>query len=750
VNYVPFLVFRYNIFYNYFLENNFIFYNLINLEKPNDVKMPKKGVSAISGNTSPVVGEKSTYHVSDWYPDTPSSERNLKSVTWELFRKRSNGKFTTTNVRKKGDSSFTFGEASLGHTYRLEGYLYAPEGRGIIIIPKPNKISQISKVELYYIDDTKGSSFSFMERLRAKAYCINMFNKEVVFTLWEDDAKGAGHNAGNTSIETQKAKIDKNGVAVAEFMLTKALIKKAMKGEANTEKLEFYVTVEYYRHNKHATQNVEVENPYAQYYKPKPYQPPVIPKAKGSPAEQKPASQKEEKGIIDTAIDNMKELWDWGESKGTATKEKSPTILKPEGRSAVSVGVLKKEERKEEEKICKCEARVKAYMRMLRVGEGTGELIKSSKYNKETKKIDIVYIPNDFESGYTKLFGGDNFTKPPHNKNMSDHPHIKVLWYTKKNGEKVYSSAAGAYQVMGYTWSDNEMINKRKNYNIKDFSAEGQDKFCIVLFKYKRVGILDLIINGDIKEATEKYGSYEWASLPPGRYGQPIETMEKALELYNNFYQEELSGKSPLYLKKGFLKEFGYNCCEKDTSKSNSVNSLCGKSEIDLREKVKWQTQFDPKWGGRDRQMVACKKTCDDILINSGLKATSLLRLYQTAIENSEHSKLVINSQVSKEAIMYLDSELEKGHPVQVGVDHGLGYKIDNNADRSTDHFVVIIGRKCEGIKCYYLFYDVGTSYKEKGASDNNRLYFDKTDYSLRGKTVYNENFYTVTQIRKN
>lgn len=712
--------------------------------------MPKKGVSAISGNISPVVGEKNTYHISDWYPDTPSSERDLKAVTWELFRKRSNGKFTTTHVRKKGDSSFTFGEASLGHTYRLEGYLHEPEGGGLIITPKPNKTPQICKTELYYTDNRKGSTFSFMEKLRAKAYCVNMFHKEIVFTLWEDDAKGAGHHANNTAIETQKARVDENGLAVAEFTLTKALMQKAMKGEANTKELEFYVTVEYYKHNKHATENVEVENPYAQYYKPKPYQPPVIPKAKGSPAAQKPVSQKEEKGIIDTAIDKMKELWDWGESKGTATKEKSPTISKPEGRSAVAVGGVKKEEKKEEEKICKCEARVKAYMRMLRVGEGTGELIKSSKYNKETKKIDIVYIPNDFESGYTKLFGGGNFTKPPHNKNMSDHPHIKVLWYTKKNGEKVYSSAAGAYQVMGYTWSDNNMINKRKTYNIKDFSAEGQDKFCIVLFKYKREGILDLIIKGDIKEATEKYGSYEWASLPPGRYGQPIETIEKALELYNNFYQEELSGKSPLYLKKGFLKEFGYNCCEKDIPKSNSVNSLCGKSEIDLREKVKWQTQFDPKWGGRDRQMVACKKTCDDILINSGLKATSLSKLYQTAIENSEHSKLIINNQISKEAIMYLDSELEKGHPVQVGVDHGLGYKIDNNLDQSTDHFVVIIGRKCEGSKCYYLFYDVGTSHKEKGASDNNRLYLDKTDYSLRGKTVYNGHFYTVTQIRKN
>jgi muramidase (phage lysozyme) len=421
-----------------------------------------------------------------------------------------------------------------------------------------------------------------------------------------------------------------------------------------------------------------------------------------------------------------------------------------ENKGAVKVGRETLSTGKSDDGVCECEAKVRAYMRMLRVGEGTGEIAKSQKRNKETKKIETVYIPNDFEAGYTKLFGGGNFTKAPHNKDMSTHPNIKVLWYTKKNGDKVYSSASGAYQVMGYTWNDQDMINKRKTYNIKDFSQEGQDKFCIVLFKHKREGMLDLIIKGEIKSATEKYGSYEWASLPPGRYGQPIETMEKALELYDQFYKEELSGKSPLHLKKGFLKEFGYDCCGETAPKGSSAETSCGKSEIDLRDKIEWQTQFDSKWGARDRQMVACKKTCDDILINSGLKATSLSRLYQTAIENDSHTVLNVDTQVSKDAVSYLDAELEKGHPVQVGVDHGLGYKINNNIDHSTDHFVVIVGRKCDGNKCYYIFYDVGTSHKEKGASDDNRLYFDKTDYSLKGKTVYNGNFYTVTQVRKN
>ena len=230
-------------------------------------------------------------------------------------------------------------------------------------------------------------------------------------------------------------------------------------------------------------------------------------------------------------------------SMATAKLRKGSTLVKiVENKGAVKVGD-EKVVPQGDNKVCECEAKVRAYMRMLRIGEGTGEIIKSQKRNKETKKMEIVYIPNDFESGYTKLFGGSHFTEPPHNKNMSTHPNIKIFWYTKKNGEKVYSSATGAYQVMGYTWNDKDMIKKRTTYNITDFSPEGQDKFCVVLFKHKREGMLDLIIKGDIKGATEQYGSYEWASLPPGRYGQPIETMEKALELYDKFYQEELSGK---------------------------------------------------------------------------------------------------------------------------------------------------------------------------------------------------------------
>ncbi|PDS22322.1 hypothetical protein B0A78_12245 [Flavobacterium columnare NBRC 100251 = ATCC 23463] len=313
----------------------------------------KKGISAISGVTSPTVGEKYTYHISEWYPNTPISEREQAKVTWELFKKRSDGRFTTTHIKKKGDSSFTFGESSVGETYRLEGYLYQPEGGGLIITPKASKIPKICKVDLNYVDDSKGSVFSFTEKLRAKAHCINMFNKEVLFTLWEDDAKGSGHNTTNQLIDTKKAKVDLYGDAEVDFMLTKALMKKAMEGETDIRELEFYVTVEYYKTKKHTTSNVEIKNPSPTENK-KPSQPTAIKKAKGSPAEHKPRSKKEEKGVFRSISETIDEIWDWAETQGIAQRDKPHTIEIPEGKSPAVIGKTKVEKKEEKKGGCFC------------------------------------------------------------------------------------------------------------------------------------------------------------------------------------------------------------------------------------------------------------------------------------------------------------------------------------------------------------------------------------------------------------
>lgn len=318
--------------------------------------MSKKGVSKISGNTSPKIGEATTYTVTDWYPGTPQDQRNGGGVTWELFKKRSNGRFTSTNIKKTGAGTFTFGEVAQRNTYRLEAYLYEPEGDGastIEITPQPVAIPRINKVELQYVDDSPGTVFSYTEKMRARAQCVNLAGQKLKFSLWEDDAVGDGHSANNLLIETKEATVDRSGVATAEFMLTRALMQKAMQGETDPQKLEFYVTVEYFQDRKHATDNVNVNNPshvpiaspqtrpQQPAATPAPAQAPannVPPRAANSPAAEKPQSQKEEKGIVDKVTDwwNNLELWDWAESPGTISPAQTPA-QQPTGGRTVSI-----------------------------------------------------------------------------------------------------------------------------------------------------------------------------------------------------------------------------------------------------------------------------------------------------------------------------------------------------------------------------------------------------------------------------
>lgn len=308
--------------------------------------MSKKGVSKIAGNPAPVAGMAYEYIITAWYPATPLPLRNSSLVIWELFKKRHDGKFTSTGIRKKGSGVFTFGEVSTKHTYRLEAYLYHPEGSGpttIEIRPQPSPIPKISSVDLLHIDASQGSIFSFMDRLIAQARCVNMVGKRILFTLWEDDVAGPGHHPSNRVIDSKEAVVQRDGMATAEFILTKALMKKAMKGEHDPKELEFYVTAEYYTRKKHASGNAEVNSPELLVFeipgRTRSSQPVSdrLSKAKDSPASAKPASKKEEKGIPEKVSDELKELWDWQEAKGTIKKDRKPAEHGKEGKSVTIV-----------------------------------------------------------------------------------------------------------------------------------------------------------------------------------------------------------------------------------------------------------------------------------------------------------------------------------------------------------------------------------------------------------------------------
>lgn len=231
--------------------------------------MAKKGVSRITGNTSPKTGEKALYKVTEWYPATPDNERKESLVTWELFRKRPDGKFTSTNIKKKV-GEFTFGKDAWQYTYRVEGYLDKPEGKdpmSIIVQPQkneqqPSAEKNILDVKLTFQDGTPvNKKLSYQDRLWAIAKCKGLEGEHIIFTLWEDDEKGDGHNKKNQSIvKSPPVLVDSQGNARWNFALLSTYIAIANQREDDKKQHEYYVTAEYNGKLK-ASDNANANNP---------------------------------------------------------------------------------------------------------------------------------------------------------------------------------------------------------------------------------------------------------------------------------------------------------------------------------------------------------------------------------------------------------------------------------------------------------------------------------------------------------
>lgn len=97
-------------------------------------------------------------------------------------------------------------------------------------------------------------------------------------------------------------------------------------------------------------------------------------------------------------------------------------------------------------------------------------------------------------------------------EDMSDHPVLTGEWPGAKFGNGI-STAAGAYQFIVKTWRS----LKRKGV-VVDFSPESQDAGAVELIRGRKA--LGAVEAGDLRGALNLV-SWEWASLPPSRYGQP-------------------------------------------------------------------------------------------------------------------------------------------------------------------------------------------------------------------------------------
>lgn len=113
----------------------------------------------------------------------------------------------------------------------------------------------------------------------------------------------------------------------------------------------------------------------------------------------------------------------------------------------------------------------------------------------------MLQVIGDCEGAkYNTLFGGGTFSS------YSQHPNKKIC------RGSLCSTAAGKYQFLKKTWD--EVQAKLK---LPDFSPISQDIAAVYLIARRKA--LKNVIDGNLPLVMQKL-SYEWASIPPARYGQ--------------------------------------------------------------------------------------------------------------------------------------------------------------------------------------------------------------------------------------
>lgn len=266
-----------------------------------------------------------------------------------------------------------------------------------------------------------------------------------------------------------------------------------------------------------------------------------------------------------------------------------------------------------------------------------------------------------------------------------------------------------------------------------------------------------------------------------------INLYNKYNEFINSFYKLIIQKNDDIYIK------------DKVAPIKLQVSYLL---DIDLRANpsnpngVKWQSQ---------KSSTGCKDACDEILKSAGIERSGLRLLNYENIKINEGDKdtvsvfilavekyhefkfkpetsevdifgpKIIDDIKAKDssfdetkqeiylepipenlqyALEYIDSELEKGYPVLIGVDERFDKRIRDDEERyngpayTTDHFVVIVGRKYDSNRVpEYIFYDVRTEHENKGASDENTL---RVEGNFLKGTYNNKLSYVVTEVRRN
>lgn len=238
----------------------------------------------ITGNPRPVIGRKEWYSVSsveaDWLITSSETIKNPlqpMKTEWGIMVQTRAGWKRARNDKEGETVPYTFGQKSLLHKgIRIVVRQGDREGE-LTVYPQRAKKPEISRVELLdlnYQPIPKGKKLSYRDTIIARAYCVEMFKMQVSFTLWEDDAKGAGHHPVINALNRINSipvlgSVDLNGIAEAVFRLPAytmavhiANVRTAAGDRSEGALHEYYVTADVISASvEKASPNINVVNP---------------------------------------------------------------------------------------------------------------------------------------------------------------------------------------------------------------------------------------------------------------------------------------------------------------------------------------------------------------------------------------------------------------------------------------------------------------------------------------------------------
>ncbi|MBU0696837.1 MAG: hypothetical protein KKE39_10000 [Bacteroidetes bacterium] len=157
---------------------------------------------------------------------------------------------------------------------------------------------------------------------------------------------------------------------------------------------------------------------------------------------------------------------------------------------------------------------------------------------------------------------------------------------------------------------------------------------------------------------------------------------------------------------------------------------------------VGWNRALHPNW--------QCMDYAKDQIKKKGFQISDYYDIGQTFQIYTDQNG--VNQTKLAQGLSYLKYALSESIPVIVGVDDASGYP--GNLDKTTDHFIVIVGMGTDVNGKYFSFYDNASGDVIQGVHSNNKLYYNSSTGFISGnsQTDYAKaqpRPYSITMIRK-